>query len=211
MKIKIMKKARMIFAAFSVVVLILCNSPIMAQQKTDKNTDREGLITRIIYNERVAVKFDYFGELVLHPGLSFGIDYTLARKNWVTVHWDSDLGGYWHKWNNTALFAKTSVGTRFPVSFLFVDLNLGAGYMHSFPAGKIYQRSADGGVEKVPNWGHSHFMPTFSALLGWDGSRKANLPFSLHLGAETYLQSAVNHTFIPHAAAIVGFTYKFKK
>ncbi len=105
----------------------------------DEKTGREGLISRIIYNERVAVKFDYFGELVLHPGLSLGIDYTLSSKKWVTVHWDTELGGYWHRWNNTALFAKTSIGTRFPVSSMFVDLNMGAGYMHSFPAGKIYQ------------------------------------------------------------------------
>ncbi len=202
---------KIMFVAFFVFILGQCHTQVMAQQRMNKNSGRDGLISRIIYNERVAVKFDYFGELVLHPGLSLGIDYTLARKDWVTVHWDSDLGGYWHKWNNTALFVKTSVGTRFPITSLFIDLNMGAGYMHSFPAGKIYQRSAGGGVEKVTNWGHSHFMPTFSALLGWDGSRKANLPLSIHIGAEVYMQSSVNHTFIPHTAALLGFTYKFKK
>lgn len=202
---------KIIFVAIFVILLGQCHSQIMAQQNMHNKTDREGLISQILYNKRVAVKFDYFGELVLHPGLSLGIDYTLSSKKWVTIHWDTDLGGYWHRWNNTALFAKTSIGTRFPVSSMFVDLNLGAGYMHSFPAGKIYQRSEDGGVVKTPNWGHSHFMPTFSVLLGWDGSRKANLPFSLHIGAEAYLQSAVNHTFIPHAAAKVGITYKFKR
>ncbi len=200
-----------IFVAFFVILLGQCHSQIMAQQEMNKNTDRKGLISRIIYNERVAFKFDYFGELVLHPGLSLGIDYTLSSKKWVIVHWDTDLGGYWHRWNNTALFAKTSIGTRFPVSSMFVDLNMGAGYMHSFPAGKIYQRSTDGGVEKASNWGHPHFMPAFSVLLGWDGSRKANLPLSIHIGAEAYLQSAVNHTFIPHAATKVGVTYKFKR
>ncbi len=202
---------KMIFVSFLVIIQALCLNQIIAQQRMDKIASREGLISRIIYNERTAVKFDYFGELVLHPGLSLGIDYTLSSKKWVTVHWDTDLGGYWHRWNNTAIFAKTSIGTRFPFSSMFVDLNMGAGYMHSFPAGKIYQRSADGGVEKAPNWGHPHFMPTFSVLLGWDGSRKANLPLSFHIGAEAYLQSAVNHTFIPHVAAKVGITYKFKR
>lgn len=183
----------------------------MAQQRMDKNTDREGLISQIIYNEKVSVKFDYFGELVLHPGLSLGIDYTLTSRKWVIVHWDMDLGGYWHRWNNTALFAKTSIGTRFPVSFLFVDLNMGVGYMHSFPAGKIYQRSAEGGVERAPNWGHPHFMPASSLLLGWDGNREANLPIRIHIGPEVYLQSSVNHTYIPHVAAKVGITYNLRK
>lgn len=202
---------KMIFASFFIILLGQYHSQIMAQQTMDKNADREGLISRIIYNERVAVKFDFFGELVLHPGLSLGIDYTLSSKKWVTVHWDSDIGGYWHRWNNTALFAKTSIGTRFPISSMFVDLNMGAGYMHSFPAGKIYQRSDEGGVEKANNWGHSHFMPTLSVLLGWNGSREANLPLSIHIGVEAYLQSSVNHTFIPHTAAKLGFTYKFRK
>ena len=197
--------------SFITTLFVLLGMYKCYSQNVARPAEKQSVFSRLIYNERVAVKFDYFGELVLHPGLSVGIDYTLTKKKWVTVHWDSDLGGYWHKWNNTALFAKTSIGTRFPVSSLFVDLNMGAGYMHSFPAGKIYQRSADGGVEKATNWGHAHFMPTFSVLLGWDGSRKANLPFSFHIGAEAYLQSSVNHTFIPHAAAIVGFTYKFKK
>lgn len=202
---------KIIFVAFFVLVLVQCNSPIMAQQRINKNSDREGPFSRLIYNEKVAVKFDYFGELVLHPGLSLGIDYTLSSKKWVTIHWDTDLGGFWHRWNTTAIFAKTSIGTRFPVSSFFVDLNAGAGYMHSFPAGKIYQRSADGGVEKATNWGHSHFMPTFSVLLGWAGSRKANLPLKIHIGPDVYLQSSVNHTLISHVAAKVGITYNFRK
>jgi len=183
----------------------------MAQKKADKDTDRDGLISRLIYNEKVALKLDYFGELVLHPGLSLGVDYTLTKKNWITLHWDTDIGGYWHRWNNTALFLKSSLGTRFPISTLFVDLNLGAGYMHSFPAGIIYKKSEDGGLEKAVNWGHSHFMPTFSVLLGYDGTRKHDLPFTIHIGVETYFQSSFNHIFLPHGAAKLGITYKFRK
>ena len=155
------------------LVLYPLNSQVMAQQGKD-NADKEGAFMRFIHNEKVAIKFDYFGELVLHPGFSLGIDYTLTNKKWVTFHWDTDFGGFWHKWNNTSLFIKSSVGTRFPVWTMFVDLNLGAGYMHSFAAGTIYKRSEDGGVEKVTNWGHPHFMPTFSILLGYDGGKKMN-------------------------------------
>jgi len=164
-----------------------------------------------VYHGKVAFKLDYFGELVLHPGLSMGIDYTLSKKNWVTIHWDSEIGGYWHRWNNTALFFKTSIGTRLPVSSLFVDLNLGMGYMHAFAAGPVYQKSPAGGVEKTTNWGHPHFMPFTSLLVGWDGTRKMKLPWTFHVGAEIFLQSSFNHIFLPHAAARVGLTYTFKK
>jgi hypothetical protein len=47
------------------------SSQVMAQQ--------EGLFLRFIHNEKVALKLDYFGELVLHPGLSLGVDYTLPN------------------------------------------------------------------------------------------------------------------------------------
>lgn len=167
--------------------------------------------TREKFEERLAVKVEYFGELVLHPGLSLGLDYTISKNNWVTIHWDTDLGGYWHRWNNTSAFLKTSIGSRLAIGSAFADINIGAGYMHSWAAGTVYQRAENGGVEKATNWGHSHFMPTASLLLGWDGSRKNKLPWTIYLGPEVYLQSSFNHTFLPHLAAKIGFTYKLNQ
>lgn len=161
------------------------------------------------FEDRLALKVEYFGELVLHPGLAVGLDYTITRKKWVTVHWDTDLGGYWHRWNNTSVFLKTSIGSRFAMGPVFADINLGVGYMHSWPAGTLYQRAEDGSVEKARNWGHPHFMPNASLLLGWDGSSRNNLPWSVYIGPEVYLQYPYNHIFLPHVAAKIGFTYKF--
>jgi len=163
------------------------------------------------FEEKIALKIEYFGELVLHPGLSVGMVYTIARKNWVTLHWDTDLGGYWHRWNNTSAFLKTSIGSRLAIGSAFADINLGSGYMHSWAAGKLYQRSESGGVEKAVNKGHSHFMSTASLLFGWDGSRNLNLPWSIYFGPEVYLQSSFNHIFLPHVAAKLGLTYKLNQ
>ena len=80
----------------------LLSSQVMAQQEADKSTEQEGLFLRFIHNEKVALKLDYFGELVLHPGLSLGVDYTLSKKTWVSLHWDTDIGGYWHQWRGCA-------------------------------------------------------------------------------------------------------------
>ncbi|MCB0669679.1 MAG: hypothetical protein KDC80_27830, partial [Saprospiraceae bacterium] len=68
----------------------------------------------------------------------------------------------------------------------------------------------DEGVAKAGNWGHPHFMPNASFLIGWDGSRRKNLPWSVHFGPEIYLQSSYNHIFLPHIAVKVGLIYKFK-
>jgi hypothetical protein len=128
----------------------------------------------------------------------------------VTIHWDTEIGGYWHRWNHSALFTKTSIGARFPIWSLFVDINLGAGYMHSFLAGDVYQRTADGGIEKAPNTGRPHFMPTGSLLLGWDGTRNNKSPLKIYAGIEAYYQSGFNHIFLPHVAAKVGVSYLLK-
>ena len=201
---------KIVKALIGIIILNLCSFHVFAQPEGDKETQDKGGFTRFIQNEKVAVKIEYFGELVLHPGLSIGIDYTLTKKKWVDIHWDTEIGGYWHRWNNTALFLKSSVGARFPISFMFLDFNLGAGYMHSFPAGIIYQRASDGSVEKAVNWGHSHFMPTFSVLVGYGGTRENKLPYTIHVGVEAYLQSSFNHTFLPHTAAKIGITYNFR-
>ena len=157
--------------------------------------------------ERLAVKVEYFGELVLHPGMSMGMEYTVASNRWITLHWNADIGGYWHRWNNTSVFLKTSFGTRFALGSVFANINLGVGYMHSWAAGEIYQKDQNGGVEKAANRGHAHFMPNASFLIGWNGSRK-NLPWSIHFGPEIYLQSSYNHIFLPQVAAKIGFTYQ---
>ncbi len=184
------------------LILLLCSLSVLAQEQDGSKAK---------FGERTALKVEYFGELVLHPGLSLGLDYTMARNNWVTLHWDTHLGGYWHRWNNTSVFLKTSFGSRFAVGPVFADINLGVGYMHSWAAGVIYQRTENGSVEKAANLGYPHFMPNASFLLGWDGSRRNDLPWTIHIGPEVYLQYPYNHIFLPHVAAKIGFTYKFKQ
>lgn len=162
------------------------------------------------FQERLAIKIEYFGELVLHPGLSIGVDYPIIEKKWGTIHWDSDLGGYWHKWNNTSVFLKTSIGSRFNMGQMYADINIGLGYMHSWAAGILYENNGTGSVKRARNWGHPHFMPNASLLFGWNGNRKNILPITIYLGPEIYLQSSFNHTFLPHVAAKLGLTYKIK-
>ncbi|MEZ4805472.1 MAG: hypothetical protein R2852_08325 [Bacteroidia bacterium] len=184
------------------LIILLCSNHVFTQNHSESMTK---------FEERTAIKVEYFGELVLHPGLNIGLDYTLAQRNWVTIHWDADLGGYRHRWNNTSAFLKTTIGSRFAIGSAYADINLGGGYLHSWAAGDIYQRAENTGVEKAVNKGHSHFMPSASLLFGWDGNRKHKLPLRIHFGPEVYLQSSFNHIYLPHVAAKLGFTYKLNR
>jgi hypothetical protein len=200
------KKIKMKMKRFATLVLLLCALSVQAQ---DQSNTQEKLKTRL--SGKLAIKVEYFGELVLHPGMAAGMEYTLVQNQKVAIHWDASLGGYWHRWNHTAAFLKTSVGSRFAMGPAFADVNLGVGYMHSWAAGVLYQRAEDGGVELASNKGNSHFMPGVSILLGWNGGRRTNRSWMIYIGPEVYLQSAFNHTFLPHVAARVGFTYKLKQ
>lgn len=195
-------KTTMKFSRFIPLIFLLYPLVVGAQNVGTSTPPK----TRFV--EKLAFKADYFGELVLHPGFSAGLDYTLLSNKWTTLHWDADLGGFWHRWNNTSAFLKTSIGSRFAMGPAFADINLGVGYMHTWAAGEVYQRAENGSVEKVTQWGTPHFMPNASLLFGWDGSRKSNLPWTVHIGPEIYLQSSFNHSFLPHLAVKIGFTYK---
>lgn len=184
------------------VFLIILFSSLSAMAQNNSESSAK-------FEDKLAVKVEYFGELALHPGISAGLEYTILKNNWLTIHWNNDLGGYYHRWNNAAVFAKSSIGTRYNVRAVFADINAGIGYMHSFAAGTFYQRAPDGGVEKARNWGHPHFMPNASFLLGWDATRKGNQKWTVHIGPEVCLQSSFNHIFLPHVAAKLGMTYKF--
>lgn len=180
-------------------------------QEVDTTMGEQSLIPRIAHNEKIAFKLNYFGELILHPGFTTGIEYTLTKNNWLAIHSDFDVGGYWHRWNNTSLFLKTSIGSRFTIGPVFADLNVGIGYMHSFAAGPVYQRSSNGDVERTTNWGKPYFMPNASLLFGWDRTKKNKKIQTVFIGPEIYLQYPHNHIFLPHIALKAGITYKFMK
>lgn len=159
---------------------------------------------------KLGLKVAYFGELVLHPGLTVGVECFKEKNSWINFYWNAEVGGFWHRWNNTSLFVKTGGSARFQRRKVFADFNIGIGYMHSFLAGEIYNWSEQHKVETKKDWGSAHFMPNTSLLLGWKGGKKRARSWAVYLGPEFYLQSNFNHIYLPHLAAKMGVTYKLK-
>ncbi len=161
---------------------------------------------------RLAIKVGYYGDFVMHPGLTMGIDYTLYTNKWFNLHWDTEMGSYVHKWNNNALFVQSSIGTRFTGPFsLCVDLNLGLGYMLTTPNGDVYRVDENDNLALGSRPFQSHLKPTFSILFGWNGERKRDIPLIIQTGFEAYMQSAYNHTMLPHAALRLGVIYRLDR
>lgn len=187
------------------LILILLSVTIGSNLSYGQETD-----TSRTYR-KIGVKANYFGEFVLHPGFTVGIDYSLHQKKWFNLHWDSEMGMYFHKWNNNSFFTQTSIGTRFISSFgAFTDLNVGMGYMLSSPNGDVYTVNSNNELSSKGRSFTSHLKPTFSILFGWDGTRKKNIPLLIHTGIEAYWQSHFNQSMLPHAAYRLGVVYKLK-
>ncbi len=181
------------------LVSILVSTISIAQDESQ--TDRS----------KLAIKAGYFGEFVMHPGFYSGIDYNLLDKSWLDLHWDTDLGAYFHKWNNNSVFVQSSFGARFCTSFsMYTDLQIGIGYMLSTPSGELYQVDKDGNLTEKGKPVTSHAKPTVSLLFGWDGNRKKDIPLTIGFGLEAYWQMGYNHIALPHAALKAGITYQLK-
>ena len=105
-------------------ILIGLSIPTLGYSQTDSIPESQTRFSTFLNHEKLAFKLSYFGELLLHPGLEIGSDFTLVDKKWVDVHWDINLSGYYHKWNNSSYSLSSSIGTRFPIYALFFDLNI---------------------------------------------------------------------------------------
>ena len=183
-----------------ILMSCFCAFLTYGQEPNSSNTD-----------SRLGVKLSYFGEFVMHPGFAIGLDYSLYRNNWLNVHLDSEIGTYYHKWNNNALFIQSTIGSRFTTSFsALVDINVGLGYMLSTPNGDFYTVDNNGELSPKGRPYTSHLKPNISLLIGWDGSHRKNIPLIIQAGIEAYWQSHVNHSFLPHAALRLGVVYLLK-
>ena len=160
---------------------------------------------------KLSIKAGYYGEFILHPGFYAGVDYNVIDRTWFDLHWDTEIGGYLHKWNNNSFFSQSSIGARFTTKFsVFTDLNVGLGYMLSTPNGQVYQVDELGNLAEGKKPVSSHFKPVVSMLFGWDGMKKKDIPLTISIGLEGYWQTGFNHIALPHAAGRIGITYQLK-
>lgn len=110
------------------------------------------------------------------------------------------------------MFLKNTWGLRFTSRpGLFADIGLGAGYLHTFPAGDVYIPDGNGGVIKKNTKGYPCFMPNAALLWGWDFNKKIKFPLSVYIGLEAFIQMPFNHNILPHAVFKIGGIYKIKK
>jgi hypothetical protein len=159
-------------------------------------------------NDRFAFSAAYFGELMLHPGVLFGVEYRLAPSvSTVTPRTRlllaGNLGGYVHVRNHVGALADAELGVRHGFgSGPFVDAFAGLGYLHTVLAAPVYEVSDDGRVSRVSDFGRPAFMPVISLGTGYETRTLAAF-----LRVETFGQYPFNRHLLPHAALLLGLRF----
>ncbi|WNG33113.1 hypothetical protein F0U61_05400 [Archangium violaceum] len=158
---------------------------------------------------RLPLTVAYFGETLVHPGLTVGTELSLVRGDVGAVVLTGNLGGYVHPRNHVGLFASAEMGGRLTAPFgLYGELLVGAGYLHSFLQGPVYEVSRDGSVLPAADAGRPAVMPTASLGLGWDLQRNGVAPLALFTRLTLFGQFPFNQRLLPHAAVQLGVRFQ---
>lgn len=152
----------------------------------------------------LAVKMGYFGEFIFHPGFIIGLEYPVYRENNFNLLLSTQMGGYIHPRNHNGIIADVQFGVKyiFPKGF-FLRSDIGVGYLHTFPAGKIYE-VVDDVLNEVPNTGNAHVMP--SVHFGWGWEIRKTIPWDLQFTITGFGEYPFNGMFLPHIAIQIGIT-----
>jgi hypothetical protein len=187
------------------VMMLLLSAPLHAD---------EAIVGRAPARELDAwsVNAAYFGETVLHPGVTVGVErklkfwgrrYGLVEQGFFG---EADVGVYWHARYDVAFFVLPQLGYRLVLPRGFrLEALLGLGYLHTFADGTVYQ--ANGGTATtVDDRGHAALMTSAMLGVGWDFTVGNHAPFSLFLRAGIFGQYPYNTAVLPHLQAQLGFS-----
>jgi hypothetical protein len=153
---------------------------------------------------RIRLNASYFGELVLHPGAMVGVDLHLIALGKTELHIGNEIGGYHHKWYHNAIISNYYLGFRMTSRKAFYfDPQINIGFFFTQPDGDIYTTYYSDEYPFDPTEPNTHYG--LSLIFGWD---LKNNPWDVFFGPDIYMESKVNHMFVPHFALKIGVAYK---
>lgn len=151
----------------------------------------------------------YFGEMLAHPGLNFGIEYATPQSQKHQMLLAANIGGYVHPKNNTSLFLRGQWGQRinFKTGY-FINSYIGLGYLHQFVhGGESFQVQPNGAITKINDWGQPYFMPSIAIGNGWHFKREEKRPISFYLQPELFWKAPFNGYYLTHFSINAGLIF----
>lgn len=142
--------------------------------------------------QKKAITVGYFGEMLTHPGIKVGLDYTLKTKEILRVrkgeskaftrsyHLQPSLGVFYHRRYQTGVFASMEFGkTRQNSKGKFFGYGLHLGYLTT-AVPNTYVLNEGGTMERKFS-GHHYLWPGLSCTIGKDFSKAETTSFAWYL------------------------------
>jgi len=151
----------------------------------------------------LAVQAGYFGDCITHPGMYGGIQFTPLDHPLHQLVLAGKVGGFVHVRNQVGLFLLAEVGYRFIFRFvLFLELVGSVGIMGSFLGAECVN---------CVNYPRPRFVPMLQLGIGYDFTKKTNLPFQLVIQPTVFWEYPTNYNWIIHPGLQVGVIIPLSK
>jgi hypothetical protein len=196
------------------LVFILCFINIKANDTIDENKQNSD-------NNTLGVSISYFAESGYHHGFFSGIDYVFFNKEKEKKRKEGkfknhkfilspSIGLYNHPNNKMVLIIKADLSHRMTFNNgLFGLIGIGTGFARSFYNIPTYQ-IIDEELTKVKLAGRFSSVSNLSFGIGYDFKKKLDVPFSMMLQPELYIQTPYNHKYVLFPAWQMKLVYYFK-
>ncbi|MDJ1468955.1 hypothetical protein QNI19_04245 [Cytophagaceae bacterium DM2B3-1] len=124
-------------------------------------------ITISVFNESVAIPFTQGFPTPIHPGMAVGTEIPTHQRTWSSTMVSVNLGYYFHKYLNQALFAQIGYGYEFRSKIGISSLvQMGVGYLHVIRNQPEYSLQ-DGKYTSSSGIGRSRLMIAPSVDIGF--------------------------------------------
>jgi hypothetical protein len=134
----------------------------------------------------------------IYPLATLGTEFYYRNKEHSRIYQTVKIGGYYNKYNTSAFFVNSEIAYRYTFGFgIYADANLGVGYSHLFRPNAIYKLNSNGEYEQVRDWGKPSILANYLLSIGYDFSKRVNVPTSVFLRFGNYFQLFYNVPDIP--------------
>lgn len=164
-------------------------------------------ISITIMNESISMPLSSFDEF--HHGLEIGT--TLwSKENEKTIQQFNTYGGwYFHQNIENAFYLRGEYQfSRKVIKGFYLDMYGGAGYLHTFYPGKMFEMNTeDGSFTEVKQTGHPRALISLGLGLSYRNDSGIEPFVKQELAIETPFANGI--PFMPHAFTKIGINFKF--
>ncbi|HMO39313.1 MAG TPA: hypothetical protein PKC76_08925 [Saprospiraceae bacterium] len=186
-----------------VLTILFCNK-VFSQETTKNGTPQD---------ERFGFSVGYFGDKFRNAGYLFAWENYLATTQNFTVVGTIQFSNFFATQNFTAVSLLPRIGVRYTTNFgLTLESHLGLGYLHRFYSYDEFDVNAAGDLIRKGKASQAAAMPSIALGLGYDFSRKTELPILYFLRASVNYNYPNKHFLFEASYAIeTGLTYILKR